>query len=355
MQKQTRTALIVGSVIALVTLIGITIWLLVKRSQNDGSSGSLETLSAANGNAVTQLQAQIIGGYIYVFAAVTDSNGNTISQPVWWLVDSGASQCTLDSGFAAQNGIRATSHAKISAGQSTQVGVADGIGFAVATAANGSIQVSPQKVWIVSETDVINAEPQVKQFIEQNGGFGGSLGLPFLREWNLLVDYQGNTVSATQQDLARLLPGRPIVPVSIRNGSVLADVWIGAAGGYGDGTSWLPTQPATWIVDTGSNQTIVAIAAAQDMESRAPGAIQSGPPYQTAQLVGGSVTLATAHVALAIGSSRSAQPASQRQLSVSIPQSVIAGIQGHGGDLASDYFNALGQVGFGFRQSKIVL
>ena len=154
------------------------------------------------------------------------------------------------------------------------------------------------------------------------------------------------------------MPGSIEVPLDVStnsatqgNANALIKVYIGA-----NGRGPFSTSPQRWILDLGSNDSILAIEATSNLNNNYhPAPIAYGPPMSEATLAGGSVRIATAHVTLAIGNTVASHQRSARSTQISVPLSTIDGIKGYGGDLGGDYLKQLGVIGLSRKDGKLLI
>ena len=290
------------------------------------------SLSAADATPRV-LQTRFVSGYIFVRASVVYAGQSRTA--AWFMLDSGTTSCLLSYDYAAQAGIRATGSTELSSGTVSRVGTASVDGFAVAALGGSALLTQPQVVTILDDDSVIQSIVGGQHILAEN--YGGILGVPFLREFNLLIDYQRERVIATRRPLAELGAPTAVVPISLVN----------PVNGKPEMTVpvLLNGQPAgQWVLDLGSDSSIVTQAVSERL------GLKAGAPFQQLSLSDATITSGSATVTLSLG------PAlSSKQLVVDLPDAPIQALNSYGGDLATDYFRLLGKIGISVQQSEIYL
>lgn len=272
------------------------------------------------------------GVFVFVRASVVGHS----PAPAWFMIDSGNSMCVLDIDYASRIGVRATGSATFEAGAVTQVSTAKVGGFDIS-----GLKLGAQQVLLIDDKTIVRAIKGGQSILAE--GYGGVLGMPLLSAFNLLIDYARQTVHATTEDITAAHGGVP-VPITVTGGDT--------TGGYAAvRVNGQQTQPRNWLIDLGADRSTISHAAAQQL------GLSGGPPFGFEKLATKVVRVGTAQgTVLSIGD----QQAGQTPLGLQVPDGEIAGIAGHGGDLASDYFATLSAatgapIGFAFRHKRLLL
>lgn len=288
---------------------------------------------AASSNAIYELESMFVAGYVFLRASVISAGEPRMS--AWFMLDSGTTSCLLTHDYAAQSAVRATGSTEISARSVTTVGTARVDGFLVASAQSGqsSMQLSPQTVTLLDDDSVVQSIVGGGRIIKEN--YGGILGVPFLREFNIVIDYGRQQILASRGPISNLGSLETTVPLQMSDPaygkpSLIVPVSVNAVpAGY-------------WIFDLGSDSSLITKHTADHL------GLNAGPPFQQLSLSDASITSGSVRVHLSLG------PAStSKQLLVDIPNAEIQALQNYGGDLATDYFQLLGKIGISIQQSEL--
>ena len=294
--------------------------------------GLPEPSLAVSSNAIYELQSKFVAGYVFLRASVLTAGEPRLS--AWFMLDSGTTSCLLTHDYAAQAGIQATGSTEISAKKTTTVGTAHVDGFLVASAQPGhsSMQVSPQMVTLLDDDSVVQSIVGGGRIIKEN--YGGILGVPLLKEFNIVVDYRSQQILASRGPISNLGSLAATVPLEMSDPaygkpSLIVPVSVNAVpAGY-------------WIFDLGSDSSLITKHTAYQL------GLNAGPPFQQLSLSDASITSGSVRVHLSLG------PAStSKQLLVDIPNAEIQALENYGGDLATDYFRLLGKIGISIQSSE---
>ena len=299
------------------------------------SPGSNSSLAIAT-HSEPWLQSRFINGFIFLRASVV--NSGQVKVPAWFMLDSGTTSCLLTSDYAAQAGINPSGKTQLSSGKTTEVSTATIDGFLLFSQNDAEQPLSylqKQTVTILDDDSVVQSIVGGGRIIKEN--YGGILGLPFLMQFNVLIDYEQEQVLATKQALRMIRPIREAIPLHVNqraNGRPELTVQVS-----------VDNHPADhWILDLGSDSSILTQKAASSL------GISAGAPFQQLSLSDASITSGSALVRLSLGPA-----ASRRRLQIDIPQAPIQALLQHGGDLATDYLRMLGQVGISVRDQQLYL
>ncbi len=305
----------------------------IPSSSSESSGSGLLLRGSGVDDQVYNVQIRILSNYIFVRGSVITAGQSRV--PAWFLLDSGTTTCLLTEDYAAQAAVTPTGSTDLTSTKVFRVQTAQVDGFVLAGVGGPNLKTSPQSITILDDDSVIQSIVGGQTIINEN--YGGILGVPFLQEFNVLIDYNREQLLVTKLPLPSIQTPEASVPLTFVSHSgakphvTVPVVLNGVAAGQ-------------WILDLGSDSSIIT----QEMAKRYN--LRSGPPFRQLSLLDASLTSASTTVTVSLG-----PHLSTKQLVIDIPNAPIAALKGYGGDLATDYLRLLGRVGLSFNDARLYL